>query len=117
MDIVETPRRQHLRAAYEEWCDAVEEEDSLLFDLQREWVRLVFTGILEYDSATLKTDAGTAAAYTVTSPERTDSFTADWLIVSPSDGKPRLFVFIQLPGIDIEKVRKDDQWPPRFWSE
>lgn len=111
LDIVETPRRQHLRAAYEEWCDAVEEEDSLLLNLQREWVRLVFTGILEYDSATLKTDAGTVAAYTVASPERTESFTADWLIVSPSDGKPRLFVSIQPPGTDIEKARKDDRWP------
>jgi hypothetical protein len=111
LDIVETPRRQHLRAAYEEWCDAVEEEDPLLLDLHREWVRLVFTEILEYDSATLKTDAEAAAAYTVTSPERTESFTADWLIVSPSDWKPRLFVSIQPPGTDIEKVRKDDRWP------
>lgn len=111
LDIVETPRRQHLRAAYEEWCDAVEEEDPLLPDLHREWVRLVFTEILEYDSSTLKTDAETAASYTVTSPERTESFTADWLIVSPSDGKPRLFVSIQPPGTDLEKVRKDDRWP------
>ena len=111
LDIVETPRRQHLRAAYEEWCDAIEEEDSLLLDLQREWVRLVFTEILEFDSTTLKTDAETAAAYTVTSPERTESFTADWLIVSPSDAKPRLFVSIQPSGTDIEKARKDDRWP------
>ena len=111
LDIVETPRRQHLRAAYDEWCDAVEEEDPLLPNLHREWLRLVFTEILEYDSATLKTDAETAASYTVASPERTESFKADWLIVSPSGGKPRLFVSIQPPGTDLEKVRKDDRWP------
>jgi hypothetical protein len=111
LDIVETPRRQHLRAAYDEWCDAVEEEDPLLPDLHREWLRLVFTEILEYDSATLNTEAETAASYTVTSPERTESFKADWLIVSPSGGKPRLFVSIQPPGTDLEKVRKDDRWP------
>jgi hypothetical protein len=111
LDIVETPRRQRLRAAYEEWCDAVEEEDPLLPDLHREWVRLVFMELLEYDRSTLKTDAETAEKYTVTSPERTEAFRPDWLIVSPSDGKPRLFVSIQPPGTDLDKVRKGDRWP------
>jgi hypothetical protein len=61
LDIVETPRRQRLRAAYEEWRDAVEEDDTLLPDLNREWVRLVFAEILEYDGPTLKTDATKSA--------------------------------------------------------
>jgi hypothetical protein len=111
LDTVQTPRRQRIRAAYEEWCDAVEENDPLLPDLHREWVRLVFADILEYDDATLKTDAQTVAAYAVTSPERTESFVADWLIVSPSDEKPRLFVSIRPPGTDLEKVNKDGLWP------
>jgi hypothetical protein len=111
LDIVKTPRRQHLRAAYEEWCDAVEDKDPLLPDLHCEWIRLVVTEILEYDNSTLKTDANTIESYIVTSPERTESFTADWLIASPSDGKPRLFVSIQPPGTDLAKVRKDDKWP------
>lgn len=111
LDIVETPRRQHLRAAYEEWCEAVDEDDPLLPDLHREWIRLVFAKILEYDSSTLKTDVETATSYIVTSPERTGSFVPDWLIVSPSDGKPRLFVSIQSPDTDFEKVSKSDKWP------
>jgi hypothetical protein len=111
LDIVETPKRQRLRAAYEEWCDAVEEDDPRLSDLHCEWVRLVFMEILEYDGSTLKTDPETASAYSVTSQERTESFAADWLIVSPSDGKPRLFVSIQPPGTDFEKVGKGDMWP------
>ena len=50
LDVVETPKRQRFRAAYEEWTDAVEGNDPLLSDLHREWIRLVFTEILEYDA-------------------------------------------------------------------
>lgn len=111
LDVVETPKRQRLRAAYEEWCDAVEDNDPLLADLHREWIRLVFTEILEYDGSTLTTDAEKAKTYMVASPERTETFAPDWLVVSPSDGKPRLFISVQRPGTDLEKVQKDDRWP------
>lgn len=111
LDVVETPKRQRLRAAYEEWCDAVEDDDPLLADLHREWIRLVFTEILEYDGSTLTTDAEKAKTYMVVSPERTETFAPDWMVVSPSDGKPRLFVSIQPPGTDFERIRKDDRWP------
>jgi hypothetical protein len=111
LDVVETPKRQRLRAAYEEWCEAVENDDTLLADLHREWIRLVFTEILEYDGSTLTTDAEKAKTYMVASPERTETFAPDWLVVSPSDGKPRLFVSVQRPGTDLEKVQKDDRWP------
>jgi len=111
LDVVETPKRQRLRAAYDEWCDAVEGDDPLLDSLHREWIRLVFTEILEYDASTLTTDAEKVKAYSVASPERTETFAPDWLVVSPSDGKPRLFVSIQPPGTDFEKVREDDRWP------
>lgn len=111
LDVVETPKRQRLRAAYEEWRDAVDDNDPLLADLHREWIRLVFTEILEYDGSTLKTDAETSNAYMVSSPERTETFVPDWTVVSLSGDKPRLFVSIQPPGTDFERVRKDDRWP------
>jgi len=111
LDIIETPRRQHLRAAYEEWRDAVDEGDPLLPELHREWIRLVFTEILEYDSETLKAEADDGSSYIVASPERTETFSPDWVVVSPSDTKPRIFVSLQSPGTDLEKVRKDDRWP------
>lgn len=111
LDVVETPKRQRLRAAYEEWCDAVDDDDPLLADLHREWVRLVFTEILEYDGSTLTTDTEKAKAYSVASPDRTETFAPDWLVVSPSNGEPRLFVSVQPPGSDFERIRKDDGWP------
>jgi len=111
LDIVETPRRQRLRSAYDEWSDAVDVSDPLLSELHREWIRLVFAEVLEFDGAELETDARVPASYAVASPERTDSFGADWAIMSPSDGKPRVLVSIQPPGTDVDKVRKDAKWP------
>lgn len=111
LEAVETPRRQRLRAAYEEWSEAVEGNDSSLPELQREWICLVFAEILEYDNTVLKKDSETIASYNVVSPERTDTFSPDWIVVSPNEGKPRLFVSIQDPGTDLEKVRKNDKWP------
>ncbi|MCZ2340174.1 MAG: BREX-1 system adenine-specific DNA-methyltransferase PglX [Bacteroidales bacterium] len=111
LDVVETPKRQRLRAAYEEWTDAVEGNDPLLSDLHREWIRLVFTEILEYDASTLATDAEKARTYLVASPDRNETFAPDWVVVSPSNGEPRLFVSVQPPGTDFERIRKDDGWP------
>ncbi len=111
LDVIETPKRQRLRAAYDEWCEAVENEDPLLPELHREWIRLVFTEILEYDESTLKSDAESGKSYATTSPERTETFVPDWLIVSPTDNIPHLFVSIQPPETDFDRVHKDDRWP------
>ena len=106
LDVVETPKRQRLRAAYDEWCDAVEDNDPLLADLHREWIRLVFMEILEYDGSTLTTDAEKAKTYMVASPERTETFAPDWMVVSPSMiREPRLFVSFNRPGTDLEKAQ------------
>ncbi len=111
LDIIEIPKRQRLRAAYDEWCEAVENEDPLLPELHREWIRLVFTEILEYDGLTLKTNPEIIKTYSVTSPERSDAFVPDWLITSSSDSRPRLFISIQPPETDFYLVHKNDKWP------
>lgn len=111
LEAVDTPRRQRLRAAYEEWCDAVDENDPLLPELHSEWIRLVFKEILEYDDDVMETDSKVTAKYTLVSPERTETFSPEWIVCAPNGGKPRLFVSIQAPGADLEKVRKDDRWP------
>lgn len=48
LDSVTTPRRQKLRAAYEEWREAIDQDDILLPELHQESIRLVFR-LLEYD--------------------------------------------------------------------
>jgi len=111
LEAVETPKLRRLRAAYQEWVDAVDENDPLLSELHREWIRLVLREILEYDDEVLRTDPETAERYAVGSPEQTDTFGPDWVVRSPGDGEPRLFISIQTPGTDLEATRKKDRWP------
>src|SRR5690606_24797243 len=54
LEKVETRKRQRVRSAYEEWRDAVDEADSQLDALHREWVRLVLEELLEYEPSVLK---------------------------------------------------------------
>ena len=53
LDAVDTPQRQRLRVAYDEWRDAVDEQDPQLAALHQEWVRMVLEEGLEYDQSVL----------------------------------------------------------------
>lgn len=112
LEAVETPRRQKLRAAYEEWREAVDQEDRLLPELHREWVRLVLTELLEYDHESL-IQAGdwSDVIPSVSSQEHDGTFTPDWIVRSPADEKPRLFIAILPPDTDLESVQRGDGWP------
>jgi len=112
LEAVETPRRQKLRAAYEEWREAVDQEDKLLPELHREWVRLVLTEMLEYDHESL-VHAGDwpDELLSVSSQEHAGTFKPDWIVRSPADGKPRLFIAVMPPDTDLESVQRGDDWP------
>lgn len=112
LEAVETPRRQKLRAAYEEWREAVDQEDRLLPELHREWVRLVLTEMLEYDQESL-VHAGDwpDELPSVSSQEHAGTFKPDWIVRSPADGKPRLFIAVLPPDTDLESVQRGDDWP------
>lgn len=112
LEAVETPRRQKLRAAYEEWREAVDQKDRLLPELHREWVRLVLTGMLEYDHESL-VHAGDwpDELPRVSSQEHAGTFKPDWIVRSPADGKPRLFIAVLPPDTDLESVQRGDGWP------
>lgn len=112
LEAVETPRRQKLRAAYEEWREAVDQEDRLLPELHREWVRLVLTEMLEYDQESL-VHAGDwpDEIPSVSSQEHAGTFKPDWIVRSSADGKPRLFIAVLPPDTDLESVQRGDGWP------
>ncbi|OXS27889.1 MAG: hypothetical protein BCS36_11215 [Desulfovibrio sp. MES5] len=112
LDAVETPRRRELRAAYEEWRDAVNEEDPLLPQLHQAWIRLVLTDLLEYDSESLVSAADWVEELpSVSSQENTGIFSPDWLIHAPGDEKPRLFIAIFPPDTNLESSGQNDGWP------
>ncbi|MSS27579.1 SAM-dependent DNA methyltransferase [Desulfovibrio sp. PG-178-WT-4] len=112
LEAVETPRRQKLRAAYEEWREAVDQEDKLLPELHREWVRLVLTDLLEYDHESL-VHAGDwpSELPSVSSQEHAGTFKPNWIVCSPADLKPRLFIAVLPPDTDLESVQRGDGWP------
>lgn len=112
LEAVETPRRQKLRAAYEEWREAVDQEDRLLPELHREWVRLVLTEMLEYDQESLVHAGDWPDELPSVSPqEHAGTFKPDWIVRSPADGKPRLFIAVLPPDTDLESVQRGDGWP------
>ena len=112
LEAVETPRRQKLRAAYEEWREAVDQEDRLLPELHREWVRLVLTEMLEYDQESLVHAVDWPDELpSVSSQEHAGTFKPDWIVRSPADGKPRLFIAVLPPDTDLESVQRGDGWP------
>ena len=112
LEAVETPRRQKLRAAYEEWREAVDQEDKLLPELHPEWVRLVLMEMLEYDHESL-VHAGDwpDELPSVSSQEHAGTFKPDWIVRSPADEKPRLFIAVLPPDTDLESAQRGDSWP------
>ncbi|WCB47264.1 Eco57I restriction-modification methylase domain-containing protein [Nitratidesulfovibrio vulgaris] len=112
LEAVETPRRQKLRAAHEEWREAVDQEDRLLPELHREWVRLVLTEMLEYDQESLVHEGDWPDELpSVSSQEHAGTFKPDWIVRSPADVKPRLFIAVLPPDTDLESVQRGDGWP------
>lgn len=111
LESIETPRRARLRSAYDEWCEARDAQDSLLSELHSEWIWLVITELLEYDSYSLISNSKLSFPYSITSPEQNGLFMPDWIVKSNQDENPRLFISIQSPEISLEAAENDDGWP------
>jgi len=109
LEVVETPRRQRLRSVYDEWRDAVDENDPQLIDLHREWFRFVLREILEYDDSVLIPNVG-EKVYVQSSEDHGGFFSPDFFVKGSGDGKPRLFISLQSTGTDLEKVKPGDGW-------
>jgi hypothetical protein len=109
LDEVETSRRQHLRAAYEEWQEELEVRDESFTAIHDEWLRLVLQDALEFEDSVLmpreKLDSGIAYE----SPEHGVEVTPDFGVQS-GDGKPHLLINIYPPDVDLTKAVSRDRW-------
>lgn len=110
LDVIETPRRIRLRMAYDEWCEAVDDDDRMLKELHREWVSLVYSEILEYDDTILIPNEGDESLV-YNSPEHMGTFSPEFILRNGINDKPLLLVSIQPPGVDLEKIPSGDGWP------
>ena len=108
LESLETYRKKRLRSAYDEWRDAVEEDDPQLPELHRAWNELVLRELLEYEDSVLhpaKDD------FIYKSPDGDGQFSPDFVLRSGSGSDPMLFVSILPEGTDLEKVKVGDGWP------
>lgn len=110
LEKVETPRRQRLRAAYDEWRDAVDECDPDIDDLHTAWTRMVIQEALEYEDGVLVPRERLGHEVVYRTPEHGVEVAPDFA-VRGNDGKPRLLIAIHPPGTDLEKPLRGDRWP------
>lgn len=108
LDTLEAYRKKRLRSAYDEWRDAVEEDDPQIKVLHRAWNELVLKELLEYDDSVfqpVKDD------FSYKSPDGNGQFSPDFVLRSDNGSSPMLFVSILPEGTDLEKVKVGDGWP------
>lgn len=104
--------RQYLRQAYDEWCEARDNDDPRFAELHRAWIHEVLARGLEYDES----DSGELllrgermpAELRVTLPEHGVTLVPDYALVS--GGKGQLLVQIYPAGMDLQAALKIDGW-------
>lgn len=109
---VEPRIRQYLRQAYDEWCEARDNDDPRFTELHRAWIHEVLARGLEYD----ETDSGELLLrgerippeQCVTLPEHGVTLEPDYALVS--GGKSQLLVQIYSAGTDLQVALKSDGW-------
>lgn len=108
LEKLETPRKQRVRSAYDEWCEAVEDSDPQLAELHVEWLRLVLEDLLEYDATVLKAKLEFPETIRYQHPQ-TESPVLPDMVVMAGD-KPRLLITLYPPGTKLESPLADQSW-------
>lgn len=108
LEKVDTPARQRIRAAYDEWRDAVDDSDSQLDALHREWVRLVVEGLLEYDASVLKSGTDIPPALQHHDTQSDSTFLPNFAIMAGE--KPKLLISVTPPDTDLENPLPAETW-------
>jgi len=109
LEKVETPRRQRIRSAYEEWRDAVDEGDAKLLEIHAAWILMVLQDMLEYEDSVLMSGKALDGRCSYRAPESGTLWVPDYAIVG-DDGKYRMLVSVWPPETDLEKVASRDSW-------
>jgi len=109
LEKIETPRRQRLRAAYDEWRDAVDEDDPDVLKLHEVWIRMVIQEALEYEDEILVPRERLDGKIVYHAPEHGAEITPDFA-VRADGGEVRLLIAVYPPGTDLEKSLRGDRW-------
>jgi len=109
---VEPRIRQYLRQAYDEWCEARDNDDPRFTELHRAWIHEVLASGLEYDES----DSGELllrgeripAEQRVTLPEHGVTLEPDYALIT--GGRSQLLVQTYSAGTDLQAALKLDGW-------
>ena len=109
---VEPRIRQYLRQAYDEWCEARDNDDPRFAELHRAWIYEVLARGLEYDESysgeLLLRAEHIPAELRVTVPEHGVTLAPDYALVS--GGQSQLLIQIYPAGTDLQAALKIDGW-------
>jgi len=97
LEALDTARAQRLRSAYEEWRDAVDNDDVDRDKLHTAWIDEVLQTALEADGAITSSGATLPSAATVVLPEHGTTISPDVALIDPSHGGALLTIIHVFP--------------------
>jgi len=109
LEALTSGRPQRLRAAYDEWRDAVDADDPDLPAIHAAWIDEVLQTALEVDDQILRRAASLPERLKAPLPEHGVTILPDLAIVNPSQGDaPLLLLQLYEPDADLDATRNYD---------
>lgn len=109
MEALTSGRPQRLRAAYDEWRDAVDAVDADLPAIHAAWIDEVLQTALEVDDQILRRAASLPERLKASLPEHGVTIVPDLAIVNPTQGDaPLLLLQLYDPDADLDATRTYD---------
>ncbi len=109
LEALTSGRPQRLRAAYDEWRDAVDANDADLTAVHSAWIDEVLRNALEVDDQVLRRAATLPERLKVSLPEHGVTIAPDLAIVNPTQSDaPLLLVQLYDPDTDLDATRNYD---------
>lgn len=108
LDKTATTIRQRVRAAYDEWREAVDLGDPQIGALHREWLRLVFHELLEYDETILKPTESLPEELSYKEPLSGEVVRPDFAVMAGD--KARMLVLVLPPESDPNAPVRTSKW-------
>jgi hypothetical protein len=106
LEVLTSGRPQRLRAAYDEWRDAVDADDVDLPAIHTAWIDEVLQTALEVDDQVLRRAATLPTSLTISLPEHGATITPDLAIVNPTQGDAALLLVQTYdPDTDLDTTR------------
>ncbi|MCK8786585.1 hypothetical protein M0638_19605 [Roseomonas sp. NAR14] len=109
LEALTSGRPRRLRAAYDEWRDAVDADDPDLPAIHSAWIDEVLQSALDVDDQVLRRAASLPERLKASLPEHGVTIAPDLAIVNPTQGDaPLLLIQIYDPDADLDATRNYD---------